>query len=244
MTTITDTKPRAAAQPRYRSWRHTDIAVLLGTFAALHATQVAASIISEDNRGPALAAGLLPDGLPAQLANLTVIAALITVTWWRHGRTRARRPRDLGLHITRHRGVLVVTAAAIAALAALRLWAGVGGAPPGAVGVPVIVNRHLLDGFDVAVALVTAAGLVPVAEELVFRAGIFAWARQTLHPITAGIASSMLFTALHPGAAYLDIALLAALMTWTYHRSGSLWPGIAIHAANNATILLAALAIS
>lgn len=95
----------------------------------------------------------------------------------------------------------------------------------------------LPEGFSLVgmVAMLFLGGLlVPVGEELLFRAVLYRWLRDRWG-ITAGILISSIVFGLFHGEISLAVGagVLGLLLAWSYQRSGSLWVPIAIHAINN-----------
>jgi hypothetical protein len=82
----------------------------------------------------------------------------------------------------------------------------------------------------------------PVVEELLFRGAV----QRLLRPCGAQYAvlgQAVLFAALHGTAAQIVYAcLMGLLLGQSARRSGSLWPGIALHALNNGILFAALLA--
>jgi uncharacterized protein len=81
---------------------------------------------------------------------------------------------------------------------------------------------------------VLAAVLVPLAEEVFFRGVLYRWLRARAGMLVALVISSSIFGALHfyiPSVA--SISLLGVICALVYERSGSLWPAVIVHAANN-----------
>jgi membrane protease YdiL (CAAX protease family) len=96
--------------------------------------------------------------------------------------------------------------------------------------------------------LVTAAISAPFAEEVFFRGFLFGLYRRTQPLWVAYLVPALIFAVLHlePGRMNvtqmaglgIGIFLLGLLLTWLYHRTGSLYPGMLAHAVNNATGLI------
>lgn len=94
-----------------------------------------------------------------------------------------------------------------------------------------------------AVAAVLFVAAVPLLEEIVFRVMLFRALASRLPAFTAAALSVAVFVALHVqytlagGAVALltttEVTLLGAVLMWLYVRSGSIWPSLALHAANN-----------
>ncbi len=107
------------------------------------------------------------------------------------------------------------------------------------------VSSHWTEWFEpdlawgsapvVALTLVDVVGLTPVFEEILFRGLLFATLRRGLGMPTAAVASAGIFAVAH-GYGVLGFASVfwsAVLWAWAYEKTGSLWPGIAAHAADN-----------
>lgn len=99
-------------------------------------------------------------------------------------------------------------------------------------------------GADRGLAWVVAGGilvvvLAPVAEELFFRGFFYGSLRGHLGAVGAAVASSAVFALVHfTSAQTLSLlpllGVLGLLFCFLYERTGSLYPGIALHAINNA----------
>jgi membrane protease YdiL (CAAX protease family) len=93
---------------------------------------------------------------------------------------------------------------------------------------------HAPLGLKLTVAAV-AVLVAPVAEELLFRGVFFGSLRSVIGYWPAALGSSLLFAAVHQAPAQLlPIAVLGLALCWLYNRTGSLWPGIVVHATQNA----------
>lgn len=92
------------------------------------------------------------------------------------------------------------------------------------------------------IALASAAVLVtviaPIAEEFLFRGYVFVALRNWRGMWPAAIVTGVLFGALHvissPVGYLLPLAVFGLLLCLLYQRTGSLYPGIALHSINNA----------
>ena len=75
----------------------------------------------------------------------------------------------------------------------------------------------------------------PIMEEIFFRRFVFVGLVPWLGVRRAVIVSALVFSGFH--IAYLGTLvptfIVGMLLAWLYHRTGSLWPGIAAHAAQN-----------
>jgi membrane protease YdiL (CAAX protease family) len=154
------------------------------------------------------------------------------------------RPGDFGLVWTRFWPAIGRTAAAAGAfLLFLVLWSAA-------------LNLHnkekLLDQLGAnksAVAAAVVALLVcviaPFSEEFVFRGYFFGALRNWRGPWIAAILTGIVFGAIHAGSApvgYLvPLAFFGFVLSLLRWRTGSLWPGIALHSINNSIALGAGL---
>ncbi|MDP1967285.1 MAG: type II CAAX endopeptidase family protein [Reyranella sp.] len=90
-------------------------------------------------------------------------------------------------------------------------------------------------------SLALLAGLAPLVEELVFRGLLYGWLESRWGGGIAFVASSLAFAAAHvePAHAFLvlPLGLLFGLLRW---RTGSLWPSLVAHMANNGLAVVAA----
>jgi len=118
-----------------------------------------------------------------------------------------------------------------------------------------ILPRRVLDLFPdvarifeggIAVQLVVAfvaAGLAPLCEEAAFRGFLQRTLARAVGPGIAIGVTALLFALRHlDPVRFPALLLLGAIFGWAAWRSGSLWPAVAAHAANNA--LATALALS
>jgi membrane protease YdiL (CAAX protease family) len=102
-----------------------------------------------------------------------------------------------------------------------------------------------LGASDNALNLVTVAVLVgivaPIAEELFFRGFLFTALWRALGWIPGALIAGGLFGLIHAGgtpAVFLvPLAALGFLLCWLYRKTGSLLPGMGVHAFNNALAL-------
>lgn len=95
--------------------------------------------------------------------------------------------------------------------------------------------------FTVIGALIGAAVIAPFCEEIFFRGFLFAGLLRGMNVLWATLLSAFLFTLVHGdiGSALplFAIGLMLAIIRW---RTGSVWPGMALHMLNNS---LAAIAV-
>ncbi len=87
---------------------------------------------------------------------------------------------------------------------------------------------------------VAVALFAPVVEEVFFRGFVYGGLRQRIGVIGATVGSTLLFTLLHFTLdQFVPIFILGLFLAWLYEKTGSLYPGIVLHAANNALALIA-----
>jgi len=175
------------------------------------------------------------------LAGLAAYAALVGGTLWAArpaGGAAAlgfRMPANPGRAFALAGAVLVAGIAAAAALEPLLHGARSQGLTP----------RAFPGGAEASIGLALSAivivGVAPFAEELFFRGALTGALAQRLGAFTP-LASGAIFGAAHlEPRAFPALFVLGALLGWLYMRTRSLFPGVAVHAANNLLALLAAL---
>lgn len=96
-----------------------------------------------------------------------------------------------------------------------------------------------LRGAGFILAFVVVAVVAPVAEEIFFRGFLYGGLRKRIGVAGAMLVSTVFFTALHLSAGlFVPIFVLGLFLAWLYEYTGSLYPGIFLHAANNGLALL------
>jgi uncharacterized protein len=175
------------------------------------------------------------------LAGIAAYIALIGGSIWAAlsaGGLRAlgvRWPERPGSAFALAAGVLVLGLVASAALEPVLHGARSQGLTP----------RRFPGGPEASIGIaITALVLVligPFAEELFFRGvltGAFWMRLGSFTPFVSGA----IFGAAHlEPRAFPALFILGALLGWLYIRTRSIWPGVAVHAANNLLALIAAL---
>ncbi len=95
-------------------------------------------------------------------------------------------------------------------------------------------DRSTLAAAIVVIFVVVAA---PVVEELLFRGLMFGALRTRLGVLPAALLVGVAFGLVHaggsPAAFLLPLALLGTMLCLLYHRTGSLYPSMGVHAINN-----------
>jgi len=85
----------------------------------------------------------------------------------------------------------------------------------------------------------------PIIEEIFFRGFLFQGFRQQYGWIRAGLLSSAIFAIGHlDPVALIPTFILGLLLSYMYHRSNSVWPGIILHFLVNAMGMCAAYAVT
>ena len=126
-----------------------------------------------------------------------------------------------------------------------------GGQPP-AIGHELF--RYLSDlqsPFGLALLMVSVVIVAPVTEEILYRGVLQSWMIHLLgrpHRIAAVMMVAAAFSLVHLSAAPWQVLpalfVLGLMLGWLYETTGSLWPGIAVHALFNLTNVLAMLAMN
>jgi membrane protease YdiL (CAAX protease family)/uncharacterized RDD family membrane protein YckC len=108
------------------------------------------------------------------------------------------------------------------------------------------ITREL--GFDEGGIGAVAAGTLvvaaaPLSEEVFFRGFMYGGLRRRLPMWAAAVIAGAVFGLLHytgPDSIGVvpQLAVLGVLLAWLYERTGSLWPAIILHVANNALALV------
>ncbi|MGD0834676.1 MAG: CPBP family intramembrane glutamic endopeptidase [Candidatus Dormibacteria bacterium] len=95
-------------------------------------------------------------------------------------------------------------------------------------------------GHDLVLAIVAVSVVAPVAEETFFRGFVYGWMRRRLGVPVAAVLSGCVFAAAHLSYGgpselllFLPLALLGVVLALLYEYSGSLLPGMAVHACFN-----------
>ncbi len=88
---------------------------------------------------------------------------------------------------------------------------------------------------ELALAVVAAVVVAPLAEEIVFRSAFYLPLRALLGPVSAALIVSVVFSAAHvyPWGA-VNLVVLSLIFIALFERTGSLWAPIAAHVLYNA----------
>ncbi len=96
-----------------------------------------------------------------------------------------------------------------------------------------------LRGAGFILSFIAAAIVAPIAEEIFFRGFMYGGLRRRIGVIGAMVVSTLFFTALHLSIdLFVPIFVLGISLAWLYEATGSLYPGILLHATNNALSLI------
>jgi membrane protease YdiL (CAAX protease family) len=212
----------------------TGLAVFLGAGIVVAIVGVAAGWDAGDIPDRAVLFATLGQDL-ALIGGVAAVAALVS-----------RRPRwDLGLrrHIRAGRSLLLAITAFVVFFAFLLIWTAA-------------LNIEQSDDlasqlgandstFNLVFVAVLVSVVAPIAEELFFRGFLFGALRGVVPWVVAAIVSGACFGLVHAGgtdAVFLvPLGVLGFVLCVLYRRTGSLLPGMGVHAFNNALALASTL---
>lgn len=104
-------------------------------------------------------------------------------------------------------------------------------------------QEDIAEGFGaLPVQILLIAILAPISEEVCFRGMLFGGLRERLPRVLAALAAGMVFGALHALTGLSAVPPLIAfgfILCLLYEKTGSIVPGILLHALNNSVALLA-----
>jgi membrane protease YdiL (CAAX protease family) len=107
-----------------------------------------------------------------------------------------------------------------------------------------LVNQLIGEGLDGSVRSLVLTGVMvcvsaPICEELVFRGYLWAACERSGAPRwVAWVVTTLLFTLYHlDPAQMIGVLPIALVLGWARWRTGSVWPGMVVHFANNALAL-------
>ena len=139
-----------------------------------------------------------------------------------------------------------MAAASVWCFLAVLLFNGAYTSVVNALGIEVLQPQDLPFDEYGATALVFSGIFValagPFAEELVFRGFVFRGLAHRWGPAAGILLSAAIFSIAHANVAVLiPIFVAGLLLGWLYHRTGSLWGCVWVHATQNAVAFSAAL---
>ena len=99
-----------------------------------------------------------------------------------------------------------------------------------------LVNAAQESTLQFTLMLMLGALAVPLAEELLFRGILYTWLRRWGVAVAVGV-SAIVFGLFHGVSVVLPVAVLLGVLTaLIYEKSGSIWPAVMVHVANNAIV--------
>jgi membrane protease YdiL (CAAX protease family) len=184
------------------------------------------------------------------LVYLFLVVGLIVACWFRRGATAGNSLMLRSAHWRAWQYLVfaVVTVASLIILQQIIFWLsdqlGIASGEPSADLEQMRQYLTLDQPATLIIMGVLAVILAPLAEEFVFRGMLFAAFHKTIGVIGSAILLSALWSVMHWGyssqnlVALFVLGLLFAYITW---RTGSLWPAIVGHTANNLVAVVALL---
>ncbi len=108
------------------------------------------------------------------------------------------------------------------------------------IGAQSVVNALSTTGIGLLVTFVVAGVVAPIAEEVFFRGVLYGGLRARIGSAPALLVSAVVFTALHLSLElFVPIFVLGIFLAYLYQKTGSLYPGILLHSANNVVAVIA-----
>jgi membrane protease YdiL (CAAX protease family) len=103
-----------------------------------------------------------------------------------------------------------------------------------------IVNAFPHTGIGIVMFTLVAVVLAPLFEEVLFRGFLFRGLANSFGWVWAALLSGAIFGAAHMQLdVFLPLAALGFVLAWAYHKTGSLWTNITMHALFNTIAVLA-----
>lgn len=179
-------------------------------------------------------------------AGVHVVAVGVALIVWFLGARRTARPwRALGLARPRTSaavtGLLAAAALGFSILATFLYRAALDLLGLEMLRPTAVDGALLFPGAAAALTFQAVAVVTPVSEEIMFRGFALRGLLAAIGPGPAVVASAVVFSVLHLDArVMIPIFFTGLAFGWLYVRTGSVWPGVAAHAGQNALALLAA----
>ncbi len=102
-----------------------------------------------------------------------------------------------------------------------------------------VLTRLDMTGWGFLGTLIAAGVIAPVAEEIFFRGFLYGGLRRRIGVVGGMIISTLFFTVLHfTLPLFIPIFVLGLFLAMLYEYTGSLYPGIFLHSANNTLALI------
>jgi membrane protease YdiL (CAAX protease family) len=103
-----------------------------------------------------------------------------------------------------------------------------------------IINDFPRTPVGAAMFVLVAVVFAPVFEEVLFRGFLFRGLANSFGWVWGAVISAAIFGAAHVQLdVFVPLAVLGFALAWAYHRTGSLWTNITMHALFNAVAVLA-----
>jgi hypothetical protein len=103
-----------------------------------------------------------------------------------------------------------------------------------------IVSEFPHSAIGAAMFVLVAVVMAPIFEEILFRGFLFRGLANSLGWVWAAAVSAAVFGAAHLQLdVFVPLAALGFVLAWAYHRTGSLWTNITMHALFNTIAVLA-----
>lgn len=222
----------AQAPTRWRFWP-----VLLSALAAFIAANLALFALGLTR---VIEIGRISELTPEQIGILTAVqdltlgaVLLALLRWWpkvRAAELGATARLDAWTGIAAGAGLWILSIVVASAEASVM------GAHPQSLIIAAEEHRSVV---GLVIELVFGSGVVPVVEELLFRAVLFGLFRQRMGFLLAAALSSGLFAVVHEISAWLPVFVLGMGLAYLYERRHSLWTNALAHGTLNALSFLA-----
>jgi CAAX protease family protein len=219
--------------PRRAPWAWYDVVLVF--FAAFVFGGAANAVVMAIVHGADRALGASDrTSVEAMAGQLAFYGVAISVTLLVIAGHRGLELRDLGWRRPSWRWLLAALPLTVLGLAVAGALAGVAQAM-----LPTAQNQQCISvrqqyGHSILLALPVVCLAAPIVEETVFRGLLYRWLRGVMPLGTAMLLSGALFAVAHAVTLlFLPLLGIGVLLAWIYERSGSLWPGVLVHALFN-----------
>jgi membrane protease YdiL (CAAX protease family) len=227
--------PRAGAPSRPRApWDWVDVAVVIVVGLVLLGGLADAAISQAVHHADSGLSAQDRSSLEAMVGQLAFYAVAISVTLFFLATRRGIAVSELGWRRTSLRWLLAALPLAVLGLAIAGVLGGIAQAL-----LPSAQNQQCIAvqkeyGHSILLALPVVCVAAPIVEETIFRGVLYRWLRGVLPMGLAMLFSGAVFAAAHAVTLlFLPLLGFGVLLAWIYERSGSLWPGVIVHALFN-----------